>query len=672
MMNCHVGSRFWRSLLCLASVGLAIVTGCSSSEEHTRDAGKTDHQAATASADAKPGGSDDAAANAASTPFKLGDLIEPFTPPPLAEVDKVAEWIDQPVLDSMDILRKKQAKLGGPPVTVEQALALRNDSDENNAKILDTLGRLAPADGKGVNYDATWVRQVGGDLKSTNPLLQSSITEAEYQALTGFGYLGDDQDVNHIATNDSIVSWQTSKDRMMDKFVLRDDLLWSDGQPITAHDVKFSYLVIMTSAVPITAVRTGIDQLKWVEAYDDHTLVFFHKEPLATNVVNMSVPTIPKHIYEKSIADDPTMARSPYHTKLEDDPVVGGPYKLTKRARSQEFVLERRDDYYRVNGRDVRDKPLIKEIRTKVIEDQNTALLAQVKGDIQEMELRAEEWASKTNGDDFYERNTKVRATEWTEFHFDWNLKSPYFSDKRVRQAMSYAFDYHEFLHTISHDVYTPCAGIYHPTSWMFPKDGPQPYQQDLNKAEDLLDEAGWKDTDGDGIRDKEIDGKRVPFRFTLYTYQSESGMQAATLMKTCLEKIGITCYVKPTEFAELIDTMEKHKFDAAMGGWSAGSDPDSESNIWGKDGGRNFVGYSNPRVDELFVKGRHEFDRDKRAAIYGEIHKLIWEDQPDTWLFNRNAMYAFNKSLRGYNFSPLGPFIFSPGFGSIYKAAAP
>src|SRR5262249_6820294 len=161
---------------------------------------------------------------------------------------------------------------------------------------------------------------------------------------------------------------------------------------------------------------------------------------------------------------------------------------------------------------------------------------------------------------DFYKLNTKVKAPEWTEFHIGWNLKSPFFADKRVRQAMSYAFDYNEFLHTISHDVYTPCAGVFHPDSWMFPKTGgPKPYQQDLDKAEDLLDQAGWKDSDGDGIRDKEIDGKRVPFKFTLYTYPTEAGMQAATLMKSCLEKIGITCYVKPTEFAVLIDTVEHH-----------------------------------------------------------------------------------------------------------------
>ncbi|MFO0872151.1 MAG: ABC transporter substrate-binding protein [Pirellulales bacterium] len=79
------------------------------------------------------------------------------------------------------------------------------------------------------------------------------------------------------------MSWQTSKDWMFDSAVLRDDLTWSDGKPITAHDVEFSYLAIMTKSVPASAQRSGTDKLKYVKAYDDRTVIFFHAEPLGTN-----------------------------------------------------------------------------------------------------------------------------------------------------------------------------------------------------------------------------------------------------------------------------------------------------------------------------------------------------------------------------------------------------
>jgi len=83
---------------------------------------------------------------------------------------------------------------------------------------------------------------------------------------------------------------------------------------------------------------------------------------------------------------------------------------------------------------------------------------------------------------------------------------------------------------------------------------------------------------------------------------------------------------------------------------------------------GRNFGYYSNPKVDELYKQGRLEFDRKKRAEIYGRIHTLVYEDQPYTFLYYRNSFYAFNKKLRGYNYSPRGPYHYGPGFSSIYK----
>jgi peptide/nickel transport system substrate-binding protein len=366
------------------------------------------------------------------------------------------------------------------------------------------------------------------------------------------------------------------------------------------------------------------------------------------------------------------MARSDYHTRLEDNPVSGGAYDLVRRVRNQEFVLRRRESAYMHNGKQVRDKPYFKEIRVKVIEDINTALLALKAGQIEEMELRPEQWTSQTVGDDFYKLNTKVTAPEWTEFHFTWNMKSPYFEDQRVRQAMSYAFDYKEFLDKIAHGLYQPCQGTFHPDAWYFPKKNPpQAYQQDLDKAEDLLDAAGWKDTDGDGIRDKEINGRRVPFVFSMLTFQTETALQCATLMKECLAKIGITCNVKPTEFTVLYDNLQHHKFEASFAGLGTGTDPDLASNIFVTNETRNDASYSNKRVDELFVQGRHEFDREKRAEIYGEIARILWEDQPNTWIFYRPAYYAFNKGLRGYNLSPKGPYDFSPGPESVYKAAA-
>jgi peptide/nickel transport system substrate-binding protein len=660
---------------------LGCVVGCGSKESappsesaSTEPAAESDEPAAEAEAPATATSDPaaDAEPEAENKPFVLGDMLEPFDAPPLEEIDKTAAWENRPVVDGMKIMREHQAKMGPPPLTAEEALKLRNESVETNAKIANTLGRLAPEDGKGVEYDAEIVLLAEGDLKSTNPLLTQTITEFDYQGFTVFGLFSFDWRLEKFASSSSVVSWQSSKDRMMDKIVMRDDLTWSDGKPITAHDVEFSFKVLMTEAVHIPAMRQGTDQIKAVKAYDDHTLVYFHKQALGTNDSNLNFYVLPKHIYEKSLAEDPSMTRSATHSKLEDNPVVGGPYSLKRRSRGQEFVLERRDSYFTHNGKQVRDKPYFKTVRFKVIEDRNTALLAVKAGNIESLMLLPDQWFGQTDDDSFYDRNTKVSGEEWTSFHFVWNIGTPYFSDKRVRKAMSYAFDYEEMLTTIYYGLYQPGRGTFHPTSWMFPKNGPQPYKQDLDKAEELLDEAGWTDGDGDGIRDKMINGRRIPFEFTLLCAQFEDRIQTCTLMKECLDSIGIICHVKPTEFTVLTQLLTDHKFQAELGGWGTGADPDTTTNIYATDQNRNYGQYSNPRVDELFEQGRKEIDREKRAAIYGEIHNILWEDQPNTWLFYRAAFYAFNKKLRGYNFSPRGPFHYTPGSESIHAVSHP
>jgi peptide/nickel transport system substrate-binding protein len=239
---------------------------------------------------------------------------------------------------------------------------------------------------------------------------------------------------------------------------------------------------------------------------------------------------------------------------------------------------------------------------------------------------------------------------------------------------MSYAINHDELLKNICYNLYAPGQGIYHPTAWMAPNPMPAPYKQDLGKAEDLLAQAGWTDTDNDGILDKVIDGKRVKFEFSL---QYGSGAKVAEricgMVAENLKQIGISCNVKPTEFTVLQADAKKHNFDAMCAGWGSGADPDDSDNLWTtkalKNGGRNYVQYSNPKVDELFEAGKREFDRAKRADIYRQIEMILWEDQPYTWLYYRSSMYAFNKSLRGYMYSPRGPFHYSPGISSIWKA---
>jgi len=589
---------------------------------------------------------------------------EPFDPPPLADLDRDAKWIDRPVRDGLKLLREQQGR-EQPEDTAAEALALRNTSASVNRRILAALGRL-PEDGE-ADFSARVDRHVPGDLGSTNPIMISTTAEFDILGLTGFGLFSFGRDLEPFASAESVVSWQTSADGLLDKVVLRDDMVWSDGKPITAQDVAFSYMVIMDPRVPVPAVRSGTDQMRWVHAYDDRTVVFFHKEPLATNVWNINYPVLPKHVYENTWEADPTLKESAEHVRLEQEPVSGGPYEIVERKRGQQIVLRRRESWSHVGGRQVRDVPFFKEIRFRIIEDANTALLALKAGEIDELALSPEQWTTQTTDDAFSARNTKVTATEWVSFHFGWNIESPFFADRRVRRAMSYAFDHDRMLEKLCYGLYKPAAGNFPEESWMAPKRKLQPYRQDLDKAEALLDEAGWIDHDNDGIRDKEIDGRLVPFEFSMLVNQQPLRIAICTLLKENLGQIGVQLNVRPTEATVIQDLTQKRKFQAYFGGWGAGTDPDSSENIWATGAGRNYVGYSNPEVDRLYAEGRRELDRAKRAEKYGRIQEILYDDQPYTWLFWRNSFYGFSKDLRGYVFSPRGPYNYTPGFGSLW-----
>ena len=146
-------------------------------------------------------------------------LLEPFDPPPLEELDAQVTWEDQPVVDPIELLREKQAS-ERPLASVEEALLLRNNSSEENEKILNALGRL-PASPDNVNWDASISRFLGADIKSSNPLMINSTAEFDVLGLTGLEIFSFDWNMTPMAVADTVKSWQTSSDRMYDKIVLR-------------------------------------------------------------------------------------------------------------------------------------------------------------------------------------------------------------------------------------------------------------------------------------------------------------------------------------------------------------------------------------------------------------------------------------------------------------------
>ncbi len=589
---------------------------------------------------------------------------------PTVEDLKKVRWVPQPCVDFFEHLRK--ARAAEPALaTEEEALSLKNDGAAANKKILSGLGRLPISDGE-VDWDATWNRFLAGEPTTLNPIFGSSRYEQWMnEIIFPVMPIGPDWKFDHFGDLEYIESWERSEDLLMDKVVFRGDLTWSDGKPLTAYDVEFSWKTLMDKRVRVSAYRQLAEGLRNVKAYDARTVVYFQKEALPTNHMHIAWPIIPRHVIQPCLAADPTLQNCGFNR----EPVTNGPYKFVSWAPNQEIVVERREEWYQsARGQRIRQKPFFQRIRFRILPDNTTRLLAFRTGQIDEIQLDSDQWAKETTGADFYKKNTKAAGEEWSYAYVGWNAQSkppnPFFGDKRVRRALALALDHDFLLNDLFSGVHRPGEGIFYPASWMAARDL-KPLHRDLDQAERLLQEAGWKDSDKDGILDKAINGKVVPFEFTVACPRGGSGTKVANLMVSSLPKIGVRCrLVEPEQVAFFKDLLDR-KYQAFLMAMGTGTDPDTSANLWTTaaiKGGRNYSGFSNERVDELYEKGKRELDRKKRAEIYAEIDRIIYEEHPITVLLYQQTLWGFSKLLRGYNPSPRGFYNFSPGPHSVWR----
>ncbi|MHC2069296.1 ABC transporter substrate-binding protein [Bremerella sp. T1] len=604
--------------------------------------------------------------------FDAGLPSPEFKPPAtLEELDGQYAWSDKPIVDPLPALQEQLADYK-PPITPQEATEIRPTTEEDNDEILAAM-KIQPKSDDEVAWDTSWVHHENGDVNSLNPLRMSSVGDFFFVYLTGVQATSSTIDLKPVGDGRYVKSWQANDDNTIQKVVLRDDITWSDGKPITAQDWEFTFKVLLHPELAgmFPALPSSLEKVKLIKAYDDKTFVIFHEQSSAVNDMKLEFPIVPKHIYEPAIAVDPTLTDSDVFLEQENTPVVGGPYEVVRRERNQRIVLKRREGYYMHEGKQVREKPYFKEIRMEIIENPTQALLALTAGKIDDTEVSATKWNTEANTEEFYRDNVKVKHIAWSEGHIVWNTKTPFFEDARVRRAMSYAIDYNTIINNVLNGIHQQASGPFHPSAWFAPQPSLEPFKTDLEKSRELLKEAGWADTDSDGILDKEIDGKKVSFKFQIMHAPSPVSELMARQFARDFGQLGIKCEPRQFEWTVLQQKARDHSFDAMMAGWGSGGDPFSTENIYGTGKPRNYGEYSNERVDELYELGLLELDPEKRAEHYREIAKILYEEQPYTWMYYRADLFAFNKRMRGYQFSPTGPWFYEPGMHSVWKAKA-
>lgn len=568
------------------------------------------------------------------------------------------------------ILLALAAACSGPPPSTPQSSPKEGGDDATATTQTVSPGAVPinpgsvfePYDSETCAEDETIIRRLTGNVNSLNPLFWNSTADDAVQSLLYAGPFIFDAAFNWDVNPDMVDSFEEAPDHLSATLKLKEGLSWQDGEPLTAEDIAFSWEAMLNENVPCL-IKDGPDRLESVEAIDSLTVVFTYKEALATNLWNISFSIIPEHIYNKPAERkaDPTLKSSDYYANCNFEGVIGsGPYKLAEFVPNDHITLERWEDYWG-------PKPHFKRVIFKIQPDQNTALLLFKQGELDAMRLSQQQFVKETGDEDFAKHGVKVKYSQWNFAYIGWNMdgSNPFFSDLKVRRAMGHAFDYDKIIKEVMYGLATQCHGIFHPDSWMFNKNV-QALDFDLEKAAAMLDEAGWKVSDEDGWRYKEIDGAPVKFEFELILPQgASSSAKIAAIYQQDLKRLGVTMKLRQLEWAAMQELTVNHEFEATMAAWGTGTDPDTSDNLWmtsTANGGRNYVSYSNARVDELFVLGRKEFDKTKRAAIYGEIQKLIYDEQPYLFITNPVATSAFHKRVRGVETSPRGADGFYPG----------
>lgn len=420
-------------------------------------------------------------------------------------------------------------------------------------------------------------------------------------------------------------SWESSEDSLEWTFHLRDGVTWHDGEPFTAEDVKFSFEL---HGNPDNIAATIVDTYEWaqwvdtIEVLDPLTVKMTLKSPVVDFALFTYVITImAKHVLEDVPPAD--LVNHPASTGSDPSAVVfTGPFKFKEYVPNQQMTLERNDDYW--GGPAHLDQWIVKEVP-----DTSAQVVQLQSGDVDFMTSIATAAASQLDPDEF--TIVRVQPISYTIYYYQLDPeRSPYFQDERVRQALLYAIDREAMVDAVYFGYGEVPIGLIPPNSWAANPDGIEHlYPYDPDKAKQLLDEAGWVDSDGDGIREKE--GRKFQPNMVANSSDVRQKDTPAAIQAFWLEVgVDLVPEVLASDLYEARVTAE-FDFDTALRSQGAGFTVDRTfafkcENPHGT-GNRGF--YCNERIDELIDLVAETADQATRIEQLTEMQNIILEELP-------------------------------------------
>lgn len=463
-------------------------------------------------------------------------------------------------------------------------------------------------------------------------------------------------------------------------FEIRPEAHWDDGQPITAEDVVFSLKALFHPGISPAAIRSYFDSFKQVEIDPENPrrfTVYSNRKYILGEAAIGGIAVYPAHIYDTagvmaaielqqmtdesamsqlmdSNADLVSFAEDFTSTSRTHDPAAisgSGPYRVAEWQTGQQVRLVRKTDWWADDAKRGNNTLIAypDELIFKVISDQTTAVQAMRAEEVDVVsQIDSRDFALLQEDTAFTKNYDLYTPLAFQIYYIGFNNRIAKLSDPKVRKALAHALNTDQVIETLYANLAQRLVSPFHPEQPYYHHDLPM-MKYDLEKATTLLREAGWEDTNGNGIVDKVIDGQRTELELSfLSSSNSRFSQDLALLYKEALERIGVQLNIDVKEFGAVRDDFRRLDFEIFAGAWAQEPIPDDPKQIWHSEnaapGGSNRMGFGSPETDRLIEEIRTTLDTELRNQLYLQLQEIIYEEQPGIFMFAPKERIAIHK----------------------------
>lgn len=529
-----------------------------------------------------------------------------------------------------------------------------NNAEKSASNQTDAFERAREAAEQEDYAQGDWLLMAfGSNIRTLTPLVSAGAYSSEVQQYVLESLLVRNPDTlewNGLLAED----WSTSADGLTITFALRRDITFSDGEPLTAKDVEFTFDFIMNEAIAAPRSRAYLSRMERVTALDDYHVEFVFKEPYFNSLqLAGSLQIMPEHFYGRFLDDPQTFNES------RGLLLGSGPFRLTNpegwSPDAGVVELVRNPRYWGPVSAS------FDRIVWRIIENDSARLTTFRNGDIDVYSARPREYQTLLDDKDITERSQNFEYMSPTAGYsfIAWNQErggeKTIFADKRVRMAMSMLTDVDRVLEEIFLGYGQPAASPFMPGSAQHDQAN-EAIGYNIEKARELLLEAGFQDSNNDGVLETP-DGENFEFSLT-YFQDSDDTRRMVLFLRDLYARSGIIMKPNPTEWSVMVENIQQKNFDAITLAWTSGIEIDIYQMFHSSqtvEGGDNFINYRNPELDAIIDAARGEVNEEKRMNLWHQAEKILVQDQPYTFLFRRNTMAFIDRRIHNLEKTALG-----------------